>query len=101
MCTENVHFTFESRTYIQTDGVALGSILGPVLADIFMMELENSLLPDLTKYIAFWNWYVDHTICFVKIGTTEFIIFVLNSFDKNIQFAIEEGNDETVPFLYV
>ena len=36
---------------------------------------------------------------FVKIGTTEFIISVLNSFDKNIQFTFEEENDETIPFL--
>ena len=35
-------------------------------ADIFMVELENSLLPDLTKYITFWKRNVDDTICFVK-----------------------------------
>ena len=64
-----------------------------------MIELENSLLPNLTKYITFWKRYVDDTICFVKTDTTEFIIFVLNSFDKNIQFTFEEGNDETIPFL--
>ena len=29
LCTENVHFTFESRIDVQTDGVAMGSPLGP------------------------------------------------------------------------
>ena len=89
-----VHFTFESRTYVQTDGVDMGS-LGPVLAEIFMIELENSLPPNLTKYIIFSN----DPICFVKIGTTELIISVLNSFGKNIQFTFEEKIDETIPFL--
>ena len=65
----------------------------------FLIELENSLLPKLTKYITFWKRYVDDTICFVKIDTTEFIISVLNSFDINIQFTFEEENDETIPFL--
>ena len=74
LCTKNVHFTFESRTYVQTDSVAMGSPLGPVFVDIFMFELENSLLPKLTKYTTFWKRYVDETICFVKRGTTEFII---------------------------
>ena len=46
LSTKNVHFTFEFRTYVQTDGVPMGSPLGPVLADIVMIELENSLLPD-------------------------------------------------------
>ena len=62
----------------------MGSPLGPVLADIFMIVLENSLVPNLIKYITFWKRYVDDTICLVEKGTTEFIIPVLNSFDKNI-----------------
>ena len=37
LCMKKVHFTFESRTYVQTDGVAMGSPLGPVSADIFMI----------------------------------------------------------------
>ena len=77
----------------------MGSPLGPVLADVFLIELENSLLPKLTKYITLWKQYVDDTICFVKVGTTEFIISVLNSIDKNIQFTFEEENNETIPFL--
>ena len=101
LCVNYFNFTFESRTFVQTDGVAMGSLLGPVLVDIFMIELENSLLPKLTKYITFWKRYVDDTICFVKISTTEFIISVLNSFDKNIQFTFEEENDETIPFLVI
>ena len=99
LCTKNVHFTFESRTYVQTDCAAIGSPLGAVLVDIFMIELENSLLPNMNKYITFWTRYVDDKICFVKIGTTEFIISLLNSFDENIQFTFEEENDETIPFL--
>ena len=72
------------QTYVQTDVVAMDSPLGPVLANIFMIELENSLLPNLIKYITFWKRYVDDAICFAKKETTEFIISVLNSFDKNI-----------------
>ena len=98
-CTKNVHFTFESRTYVQADGVAMGSPLGPVLADVFIIELEYSLLRKLTKYITFWKRYADDTICFVKVGTIEFIISVLNSFDKNIHFTFEEQNKETIQFL--
>ena len=33
----------------------MGSPLGQVLADIFMIELENSLPPNLTKHITFWK----------------------------------------------
>ena len=40
LCTKNAHFTLNSNTYVQVDGVAMGSPYGPVLANIFMVELE-------------------------------------------------------------
>ena len=39
LCTKNAHFTLNSKTYVQVDGVAMGSPLGPSLANIFMVEL--------------------------------------------------------------
>ena len=53
LCTKNVHFTFDNVIKVQNDGVAMGSPLGPVLSDIFMIELETSFLPELTDYIQF------------------------------------------------
>ena len=47
LCTKNVHFTFNEEVYKQADGVAMGLPLGPVLADIFMAELENNFVPVL------------------------------------------------------
>ena len=35
LCTKNGHFTFSF--YLQTDAVAMGSPLGPVLAGIFLV----------------------------------------------------------------
>ena len=40
LCTKIAHFTLNSNTYVQVDGVAMGSPYGPVLANIFMVELE-------------------------------------------------------------
>ena len=49
LCTKNVHFIFNGEIYIQIDGVAMGSPLGPVLAHIFIVELETILIPKLDK----------------------------------------------------
>ena len=38
-CREN-HFMFNGEMYDQVDGVAMGSPLGPVLANIFMSHFE-------------------------------------------------------------
>ena len=101
LCTKKVHFKFNGKTYIQTDGVAMGSPLGPVLADIFMIELEKSLLPELTSYISYWKRYVDDTICFIKIEYVDNILSVLNGFDNNIKFTVEEEKEGMLPFLDV
>ena len=44
LCTKNVHFTFNNKIYIQNDDAAIGSPLGPVLANVFMVELETALI---------------------------------------------------------
>ena len=79
----------------------MGSPLGPVLADIFMIELEKSLLPELTSYISYWKRYVDDTICFIKIEYVDNILSVLNGFDNNIKFTVQEEKEVMLPFLDV
>ena len=48
--TENARFILNNKTYFQIDGVAMGSPLGPVLANIFMVELERNKRPTLDIY---------------------------------------------------
>ena len=55
LCTKNVHFTFNNETYIQVDGVVMGSPLGPVLANIFMAKLETSVIPNLKLVSAIFK----------------------------------------------
>ena len=43
----------------------------------------------LTEYMKFWKRYVDDTICFVKMGSVQHIVSILNSFDLDIQFTNE------------
>ena len=51
LCAKNVHFTFNNETYIQVDDTAMGSPLGPMLANIFMVELETSVIPNLSNKV--------------------------------------------------
>ena len=50
----------------------MGSLLGPVKAGIFMVELERNLLPTLSQYMTSWKEYVDDTILYVKVDCIEF-----------------------------
>ena len=101
LCIKNVHFTFNGETYIQKDGVAMGSPLGPVLANVFMSHLEETIVPKL-KDVKFWKRYVDDTIAIVKNESTNNILHTLNNFHNNIKFTFEEENNRgEIPFLDV
>ena len=101
LCTKNVHFSMNGDIYLQIDAVAMGSPLGLVLAGIFMVELERSLVPKLSSYIKFWKRFVDDTITFANIEAIDHILTILNSFDPNIQFTYEAEENSKLPFLDV
>ena len=52
LCTKEVHFMFNDEIYIQSVGVAMGSPLGPLFANIFMTSLEEEVIPKLTPYLC-------------------------------------------------
>ena len=52
LCTKNVHFSYNGDIYTQADGVGMGLLLGSVLAGIFMVELERTILPTLREHMS-------------------------------------------------
>ena len=67
LCTKEGHFTFNGETYIQTDGVMMGSPLGSLIANIFMCELENNLVPTMNNELEEWTRYVDDTFALPQL----------------------------------
>ena len=89
LCTKNVHFSFSSEIYMQNDGVAMGFPLGPVLANIFIVELEKTITPSFSDKIKLWKRYVDDTSTFVKTDEIKDVLSSLNSCYSNIIFTME------------
>ena len=89
LCTKNVPFTFNNDIYQQCDVVAMGSPLGLVIAGIFMVELERTLLSRLTEYMTPWKRYVNGTIATIKLTSVDHVLMILNTFHKSIKFTYE------------
>ena len=54
-CTSNTHFLFKGEYYEQIDGVAMGSPLAPLLANLFMGHHEENWLKKLQyQYSTFF-----------------------------------------------
>ena len=101
LCTKNVHFTYNNTVYQQNDGVTMGSPLGPVLPGIFMVELENSLVPKLNESMTLKWRFVDDTVMFVKNYSIVYVLDQLNNFHKRIQLTYEIEYNNKLPFLDV
>ena len=64
---EDTTFLWRSAFLHQTDGLAMGSPLAPVVAEIFMQHLERCLPPLFaSKEILMYKRYVDGTFCVAK-----------------------------------
>ena len=64
LCTKKVHFAYSNGIIQQNDSVAMGSLLGPELVDIFMVELETSVITTLGRSLLKWKRHVDDTFCY-------------------------------------
>ena len=101
LCTKGMHFSFNNNIYKQINGVAMGSPLGPVLANIFMVNLEETLVPTLAEKMNLWYRYVDDTYTFIKEGEVDNIERILNSFHENIKFTHVVEKENQLAFLDV
>ena len=103
--TKKSHFTFNGNYYDFADGMAMGSPLAPVLADIFMINFEEkyiSSLPTENVKPSVWKRYVDDTFCLFssRDSALQFLEY-LNSRHPNIKFTHEFEEESKIPFLDV
>ncbi|CAH8579694.1 unnamed protein product [Dicrocoelium dendriticum] len=101
-CTLNVQFTFNGEMYRQIDGVAMGSPLGPFLADIFMAKLEHNVLRTHINEVEMYIRYVDDTfiLCKSKAQTVK-LLEAFNDAHQNLHFTCEHESRNRLPFLDV
>ena len=66
-----------------------------------MVELETTVFPKLEDHVKKWRRFLDDTIAYVKTGSVEYVLSVLNSFYKNIKFTYEEKQNNALQLLDV
>ena len=65
------HFLFDDKIFDQTDGVSMGSPLGPILANIFMCNLEEKVLNTFngSKPLVYRRFVDDSFLVFESLKT--------------------------------
>ena len=99
-CTQKSHFQFNGEYFDQVDGVAMGSPLGPLFANVFMAHFETKHMEDLRKLgIKLWVRYVDDIFATMdNKEQAERILSFLNAQHPNLRFTIE--HEQTTSFSF-
>ncbi|XP_022804616.1 uncharacterized protein LOC111341856 [Stylophora pistillata] len=89
VATMNQLFQFDGNLYEQIDGVAMGSPLGPLMANAFLCSIKEKLDED-NKLPEFYRRYVDDPFAIVtSVPAAEDLLSTLNNRHQSIHFTME------------
>ena len=100
---ENV-ILFDQKYYSQIDGVAMGSPLGPTLANTFLCYHETTGLKNCPKSFkpVYYKRYVDDIfVLFEKPEQVSRFVNYMNKRQKSIKFSFENEKYNSFSFLDV
>ena len=94
---------YKNKFYKQSDGVAMGSPLGPSLANFFLGHLETSYFQNSVHFPQFYSRYVDDIFAVFKNNDDIDNFFqYINSVHPNMKFTKDAAlADCSFPFLNV
>ena len=99
--TSFVEFSFDNIMHRQIDGVAMGSLLGPSLANIFVGYCEALLFKRVYKPLMNYRYVGDTFAVFNDEDECNEFFHHLNSLHSSLRFTFEKECNRTLPFLDV
>ena len=102
LAVDDTYFIFNETLYKQTDGLSMGNPIAPVMANIFLCDLETRILdtcnPDF-KPIFYRRDLDDTFVIFKEEHHASLFLNHLNNIHQNIIFTIERETNRQLPFL--
>ncbi len=99
----DAYFIWSERLYRQSEGLPMGSRLSPVLACIYMEDLEEAALSQCPVRPLLYKRYVDDVVIVWDrlFGSYTVLLEILNQQHPNIIMTAEEELNGRLPFLDV
>ncbi|XP_023722175.1 uncharacterized protein LOC111872459 [Cryptotermes secundus] len=97
------YFQYNDKFYKPNSGVAMGSPLSSLMAEVFLQHFEQREVKHLLedKRIIYYNRYVDDIILIYNqlIVTPQYILDQFNKQNKNLQFTLNEEENNQITYL--
>ena len=99
-CLNTTYFTFQGKMYEQVKGAAMGSSISPIVAKLFMEDLETKALATAPSTPKIWKRFVDDTFTIIQKAHKDAFLDHINSMDSNIHFTYKDPKEDgSIPIL--
>ena len=92
-CLHNAYFSFQNKFYEQVEGVAMGSLVSPIVANLYMEYFEGKALASAINPPQVWYRFVDDTWVIKQQAQKQAFQDHINSVDPAIKFTVEGTKD--------
>ena len=100
MLSEHHLLHIPGKMYEQVKGAAMESPLSPIVANLFMEDLETRALATSPSTPKMWKRFVDDTFTIIQKADKDAFLDHINSIDSNIHFTYEDPKEYgSIPFL--
>ena len=101
LCLTSTSFHYGGKHFKQVDGVAMGSPVSSVIADILMENLEMKAFQGNGTVPRVWKRFVDDVLAVVRKANVERFLDHLNNIHPNILFTMELEQNKSLPLMDV
>ena len=82
-----------------TNGLAMGCPVSPIVANIFMSQLEEKAINDMPSKPSLWLRFVNDVLAIVKRRALQVTLETLNEQHDDITFTMEVEENGHLPYL--
>ena len=101
LCLDKTYLYFRGKFYRQIFGVATGSPIFVIIANLVMENVEEGATLTFLNPPKFWRRYFDDTIVVIKQTEVDEFHNHVNDVEARIKFTIEHETNNSIPFLDV
>ena len=101
ICLESTFLHVRGKNYKQVFGMAMGSPVSAVVANIIMEDIESRAVKTSLCAPRLWKRYVDDTFVVVLVEQRHLTNFAdhINKVESSINFTMEIETNSSIPFL--
>lgn len=100
ICMKQNYFVFDGQYYLQSDGLAMGSPLSPLMADVFMDHFESQHIVGNADILYYFRYVDDLILCWTgSMSQLDDFINDLNNKHPKIKFKKELEQNNSLNFL--